>query len=296
MPENRKLKVFLAHSKDDKLIVRKYYHRLIANGFDVWLDEEKIIPGQDWDLEIRKAIRSTDVFIVFLSKNSITKEGYIQKEIRIALDIADEKPEGTNFFIPARIEECLVPVRIDRFHWVNLFEQEGYKKLKDALEFRMNDLNIRFTLDEIRGETNNTIRVPILGPIAAGPLMLVPESGINYMNEKEYKAVDIARSFLPSREKGNELYALEVKGDSMLAAMINDGDIVVMKKAVEARNGEMVAVRVDDEYMLTYLFREKNGYRLQPANPEMEPIYVPLNKTIEVNGKVVMVIRKMTSL
>ena len=142
----------------------------------------------------------------------------------------------------------------------------------------------------------DTVRVPILGPIAAGPLMLVPEPGVDYMNDKEYKAVDIARSFLPTREKGNELYALEVKGDSMIDAMINDGDIVVMKKAVEARNGEMVAVRVDDEYTLKYFFKEKDGYRLQPANPTMDPIYVPKSKSLEINGKVVMVIRKMTTL
>lgn len=142
----------------------------------------------------------------------------------------------------------------------------------------------------------DTVRVPILGPIAAGPLMLVPEPGVDYMNDKEYKAVDIARSFLPTREKGNDLYALEVKGDSMIDAMINDGDIVVMKKAVEARNGEMVAVRVDDEYTLKYFFKEKDGYRLQPANPTMDPIYVPKNKPLEINGKVVMVIRKMTPL
>jgi repressor LexA len=138
-----------------------------------------------------------------------------------------------------------------------------------------------------------TIRVPILGPIAAGPLMLVPEPGVDYMNEKEFKAVDIARSLLSPREKSNELYALEVKGDSMIDAMINDGDIVVMKKAVEARNGEMVAVRVDDEYTLKYFFKEKDGFRLQPANPMMKPIHVPKNKPLEINGKVVMVIRKM---
>lgn len=142
----------------------------------------------------------------------------------------------------------------------------------------------------------DTVRVPVLGSIAAGPLMLVPEPGVDYMNDKEYKAVEIARSLLPTREKGSDLYALEVKGDSMIDAMINDGDIVVMKKAVEARNGEMVAVRVDDEYTLKYFFKEKEGYRLQPANPTMKPIYVPKSKPVEINGKVVMVIRRMNGL
>jgi len=138
-----------------------------------------------------------------------------------------------------------------------------------------------------------TLRVPILGPIAAGPLLLVPEPGIDYMNEKEYAAVDIARSLLPAREKGNDLYALEVQGTSMIDAMINDGDIVVLKPAIEARNGEMVAVRVNDEYTLKYFFKEKDRYRLQPANPTMKPIIVKKNEPLEIGGKVVMVIRKM---
>ncbi|HLA08874.1 MAG TPA: S24 family peptidase, partial [Anaerolineales bacterium] len=117
--------------------------------------------------------------------------------------------------------------------------------------------------------------------------------GVNYMNDKEYDAVDIARSLLPSKEKGNDLYALEVKGESMIDAMINDGDIIVMKPAIEARNGEMVAVRVNDEYTLKYFFKEKDRYRLQPANPKMKPIIVKKSEPLEIKGKVVMVIRRM---
>jgi len=82
----------------------------------------------------------------------------------------------------------------------------------------------------------------------------------------------------------------------MIDAMINDGDIVVMKPAQEARNGEMVAVRINDEYTLKYFFKEKNGYRLQPANPTMEPITLKKNEPVEIGGKVVMVIRKMNRL
>ncbi len=109
MTENRRLKIFLCHSKDDKPKIRKLYNRLIADNFEVWLDEVKLIPGQDWDFEIKKAVRNSDTVIVCLSNSSITKEGYIQKEIRFALDVAEEKPEGTIFLIPARLEDCSVP-------------------------------------------------------------------------------------------------------------------------------------------------------------------------------------------
>ena len=109
----RPLKAFLCHASGDKPAVREMYKRLVFEGVDAWLDKEKLLPGQDWRVEIPKAVQEADVVIVFLSKNSITKEGYVQKEIKIALDIAEEKPEGTIFLIPARLEECLVPETVE---------------------------------------------------------------------------------------------------------------------------------------------------------------------------------------
>jgi repressor LexA len=115
------------------------------------------------------------------------------------------------------------------------------------------------------------------------------------MTDNEANAVDIARSLLPSKEKGENLFALEVQGESMIDAMINDGDIVVLKPATEARNGEMVAVWLprDSEATLKYFFKEKDRYRLQPANPTMKPIYVKKSDPLEIKGKVVMVIRRL---
>jgi len=141
----------------------------------------------------------------------------------------------------------------------------------------------------------DTLRVPILGPIAAGLPLPELQPGVSYMTDNEANAVDVARSLLPAKEKGVDLYALEVKGDSMIDAMINDGDIVVMKRAVEARNGEMVAVWLarDNEATLKYFFKEKDRYRLQPANPTMKPIYINKDEPLEIKGKVVMVIRKV---
>src|SRR5688500_14927865 len=91
----RLLKVFLCHASGDKPAVRDLYRRLVGEGIDAWLDQEKLMPGQDWQLEIPRAVRESDVVVVCLSKKSVTKEGYIQKEIRFALDSAKEKPEGT---------------------------------------------------------------------------------------------------------------------------------------------------------------------------------------------------------
>jgi len=141
----------------------------------------------------------------------------------------------------------------------------------------------------------DTLRVPILGPIAAGLPIPELDPNVSYMTESEANAVDIARSLLPSKEKGEGLYALEVQGESMIDAMINDGDIVVLKPATDARNGEMVAVWLprDNEATLKYFFKEKDRYRLQPANPTMKPIFVKKSEPLEIKGKVVMVIRRM---
>ncbi len=141
----------------------------------------------------------------------------------------------------------------------------------------------------------DTLRIPILGPIAAGLPLPELDPTVSYMSDSEANAVDIARSLLPSKEKGDGLYALEVKGESMIDAMINDGDIVVLKPATDARNGEMVAVWLprDNEATLKYFFKEKDRYRLQPANPTMKPIFVKKSEPLEIKGKVVMVIRRM---
>jgi len=134
----RPLRVFLCHASSDKPVVIKLYKRLVNDGVDAWIDKEKLIPGQDWKYEIPKAVKNSDVVIVCLSSLSINKEGFVQKEIKIALDIADEKPEGSIFIIPARLENCKVPERISQFHWVDLFSKNGYELLLRALEVRAN--------------------------------------------------------------------------------------------------------------------------------------------------------------
>ena len=94
---SKKTSVFLSHASQDKPIVREFYKRLITDGYDAWLDEEKLLPGQDWETEIENAINKTDVVMIFLSKNSITKDGYIQKELRSILYRARIQTRGNDF-------------------------------------------------------------------------------------------------------------------------------------------------------------------------------------------------------
>ncbi len=136
------LRVFLCHSSADKPAVRELYQRLAADGIDAWLDEENLLPGQDWQREIPRAVRQSDVVIVCLSRRSIDKAGYVQKEIKLALDVADEQPEDTIFLIPLKLEECDVPERLSRWQWVNLFDARGYERLMRALRARAGGLGM----------------------------------------------------------------------------------------------------------------------------------------------------------
>ncbi|MCL4271092.1 MAG: SUMF1/EgtB/PvdO family nonheme iron enzyme [Anaerolineales bacterium] len=157
MPTNRPLRVFLCHSSADKPAVRELYQKLRAEPWiDPWLDEEELFPGMDWNLEIEKAIEATDVILVCLSNNSVTKEGYVQREIRIALDYADYKPEGTLFIIPVRLEECTPPKRLARWQYADYFEgqrERGVQRLLVSLERRAESLGLMKKETQPRSES-----------------------------------------------------------------------------------------------------------------------------------------------
>lgn len=138
------LHVFLCHASQDKAAVRELHDALKHLPVDLWLDEVKLIPGQDWEREIRQALRTAHVVLVCLSRNAVTKEGFVQKEIRIALDIADEKPEGFIFVIPVRLEDCDVPERLKRWQWVDLFTTTGMQRLSAALATRAGNLGLKW--------------------------------------------------------------------------------------------------------------------------------------------------------
>lgn len=156
--EKKALKVFLCHASGDKPQVRALYKRLVAEGVDAWLDQEKLLPGQDWRVEIPRVVQEADVVVICLSNKSITKEGYIQKEIKFALDSADEKPDGTIFLIPARIEDCPVPEKLSRWHWVDLFEEDGYVKLLRSLKLRADKVGAVITPSAYEDEDAETER------------------------------------------------------------------------------------------------------------------------------------------
>ena len=135
-PTKSDLRVFMSHSSGDKPAVRNLYNDLLSHGFTPWFDEVDLLPGQNFDQEIKIAVRHSQVVLVCLSQGSISKTGYIQKEIKYVLDVADHHPEGTTFIIPVLLEPCNVPMSMEHLHYVRLFDENGMDRLVAALHLK----------------------------------------------------------------------------------------------------------------------------------------------------------------
>lgn len=142
-PSQRPLRVFLCHSSGDKPVVRLIYRWLAAqNGVKPWLDEEELLPGQEWEREIRGAVRSADLILVCLSSTSVNKAGFLQREIRLALEVATEQPPEASFIIPIRLEECKVPEELSKWQWFDYYNPRGHERLLRALAVRAEALGL----------------------------------------------------------------------------------------------------------------------------------------------------------
>ncbi len=135
-----------------------------------------------------------------------------------------------------------------------------------------------------------SIRIPLLGSIATSLPLPVPASvfGID-----DGLSVEIAAELLPAHADPRELFALEVRGSGMIDAGLDDCDVVVLQRVQEWADGDIVAVWLPDlnETVLTRLYRDGAGYRLQAANAAARPFFIPAGHALEVAGKVVAMIR-----
>jgi hypothetical protein len=133
MKLTNQLRIFLLYARSDEEAVRRLYRRLVKEGADIWLDKEKLLPGQDWAYEIRNAIHSSDLVIACLSRQFNKQGGFRHEELKIVVERANSFREGKTFIIPARLELCDLPDPLRRWQRVDLFETDGYKSLLSAL-------------------------------------------------------------------------------------------------------------------------------------------------------------------
>jgi TIR domain len=135
------LKIFISHARGDEEKARELYFRLRSRGYSVWLEDEDLLPGQDWRLAISKAVKSSDIILICLSQKSTLNTGFHQRELKIVLDTVVELPEGRIFIIPLRLEECEMPDPLKKIAPADLYKKAGYDILFKALEFRAKSLN-----------------------------------------------------------------------------------------------------------------------------------------------------------
>ena len=206
--------------------------------------------------EIGKCIGVESTSLVDYYLEQLKDEGYIERDKRVSRSIRVLKPMVTT-------------------------EQPLGTRMAQTVRTVVNQVSELFT-------------IPVLGRIGASyPVPMPAVDGGSYFDSES--TVEIAASCLSTRDKAADLFALEVAGHSMIDAMVNDGDIVIMKRAQTANNGEMVAVWLEDtdETTLKYFYKENGRVRLQPANPTMKPIIIDNPERVRIQGKVVMIVRQL---
>jgi hypothetical protein len=133
-------RIFLSYARKDKAAVERIYNRLKTEGHKPWLDSSDILPGEDFRRAIEKGISESDLILPCLSANSVDRRGFIQRELKQALDLWKERLESDIYIIPVRLEACAAPDSLAKFQWVDLFTPDGWPKLLKAIEVALDRL------------------------------------------------------------------------------------------------------------------------------------------------------------
>ena len=244
----------------------------------------------------RKGLSERQVKILEVLDNFQKKFGYPPSIREICGKTSISSTSVVNYYLDQLEEMGYIERDQGISRGIRLIKQAGEANSPVADALAITSDRLRTAAASVGQAVSDMLKVPVMGRIVAGEPIPVPPSDFSYFDAESM--VDVASSLLPSNEKGSTLFALEVKGNSMIDAMVYDGDIVIMKPAQTANNGEMVSIWLKDrdETTLKYFYLEKGRVRLQPANPTMKPIFIDDPSTVEIQGKVVMVIRQVKGL
>ena len=143
---SKHIQIFLAHANEDKPEVEKIYKHLENKGYKPWMDKKDILPGQNWREETPKAIKQSQIFIACFSQISVSKQGYMQQELRFALNHYAQMPPGKIFLIPLKLDDCEIPplqlpelgINLQDLHWLDYWEPDALEKLVRSIESAAN--------------------------------------------------------------------------------------------------------------------------------------------------------------
>jgi hypothetical protein len=132
--KSSKPRIFLSYAREDEDKALNLCKKLEESGFTTWLDIVNLEPGDNWVESIRSAIHQSDFFVPLISRNTKDKRGYLQKELKLALDLLEERKKAGIKIVPVRLEESDVPEPLAQFHWLDIYQNEGFEKLKETFD------------------------------------------------------------------------------------------------------------------------------------------------------------------
>ena len=282
---NRPLRVFLCHGTNDKDATRSLFNQLNANGMDTWLDEVRLLPGQDSKSEIQKAIKRSDAVVVVLSRRTITKEGGVQREIKQALDMAEEKRDHAIYLIPAKVERCKIPDGLSSKRGVNLYEKNGYEELLNALCSRAKELRRKLPIEV--AAPSGEVNLGVLPPLSLRP----PIPFVNRVDEidaitatasagGQYFLIDApagyGKTYLLSQL--NERFAAKEKWDHAFVSVKKDCNL----ETLTFKLAEALGVKLNSDTNLDWGYRFSGAIKKKYQNSR---IPVGLALFIDLDGE-----------
>ncbi len=208
MAHQKTPQIFLCHANEDIASVKDIYELLSKQGFRPWLDKEDLLPGQIWGEEIPKALRRSDYVLIFFSKTSVHKRGYVQKEFKLSLEVLEEIPEDQIFIIPLRLDECEVPDRFRHIHYVDLFEDGAYQKVLDAIGSSQSGSSPKQTPERSKAKAEQSIEKDWLDLLEEGNAIKLKRhlTGLNKQieNSVEIQEIHKKESTSPSNDSLKE--------------------------------------------------------------------------------------------
>lgn len=129
--------IFISYASEDVLIAKKIYNFLEINGYKPWMDKHKLLPGQNWDFEIQKALRNADFVIMVLSQSSVQKRGYVQREFKVAIEYTRDKLDDDIYIIPIKIGNCEVPNSLLKYQWIAFDDEPSLESLLSSIKIQV---------------------------------------------------------------------------------------------------------------------------------------------------------------
>lgn len=152
--------IFISYATPDRARVTPYFDQLETRGLNVWMDHKRIKAGQAWDFEIKRNLDKASVIVVFVSSNSIDRRGYVQREIRIALDKLKEKLLSDIYIIPVLLDRNIdIPIDLAQIHCVKTWEIDAYAAINDAIDHQLKALGVEVRATQERSNIGWTLPV-----------------------------------------------------------------------------------------------------------------------------------------